>query len=84
VRVGSAGQLGIHLLLRRRPLAGADDEPVFARPFGVLGDRREVQRAGQARLLALFSDERSGSPLAKRRASSGPFRDAMTNASSEG
>jgi hypothetical protein len=32
---------------------------------------------------ALFSDERAGSPLAGRKASSGPFRDAMTNASSE-
>ncbi len=32
---------------------------------------------------ALFSDERAGSPLAKRKASSGPFSAAMTNASSD-
>ena len=48
-----------------RVVVRVHDEPVLAQPLGVLGDRREVQRARQPVLSsALFSDERAGSPLA--------------------
>jgi hypothetical protein len=41
----------------------ADDEPVFAPLFGVLGDRREVQRAGQACLLGVVQRRAGGLAL---------------------
>jgi hypothetical protein len=63
VRVGSAGQLGIRLLRRHRPVAEPTMSPYSPQPFGVLVDRREVQRAGQARLLGVVQRRAGGLAL---------------------
>ena len=46
-----------------RVVVRVHDEPVLAQPLGVLGDRREVQRAGQPRLLGVVQRGAGGLAL---------------------